>query len=141
MSDSSRHALSHDELVALAGLVRVMMMADRTVSSAEAHASAALAGRLAKLPPAPAPTDPYRSAVLHAAPLSRTDWEAIWYEAVRVLPTEAHVREVALALDRPEAREIVYGLVYEIATVDTIVNSEWAVLEWLERAWDLRSDG
>ena len=106
--------LSREELLLLAAAVREMIKADGTVSDSEADAAAALARRLG---------------------LDNQTWNALWDEASRELPNVDAVMHAAAELRRNDAREIVYELLYEIATDGSIVDSEWDLLEWLDETW------
>ncbi len=105
--------LSHEEMVALAGSARVLMEADGRVSQAEADRVADFARELG---------------------ISKSQWMAVWDEAVRTLPSTKAV-EAAAAVQRAEAREVVYELLYKLAMEGTIVDAEWDLLEWLDETW------
>jgi len=107
--------LTRQELVVLAAAVREMMRADGKISEGEADIAADLARRLE---------------------LAEPEWEAIWQEASRTLPNvKATMEAAARELSRPGTRELVYELLYELATDGSIVDSEWDLLEWLDEAW------
>jgi uncharacterized tellurite resistance protein B-like protein len=107
--------LTREELIVLAAAVREMIKADGVVSDSEADAAAALARRLG---------------------LDSKTWAALWADAQRELPNvDAVVHAAARDLTRANAREIVYELLYEIATDGSIVDSEWDLLEWLDETW------
>ncbi len=105
--------LTHTEMVALAASARVMMMADGEISRGEMDRVARFAAGLG---------------------LTAEQWSAIWDEAVRTLPT-AKAIAAAAALQRTEAREVVYEMLYELATDGSIADPEWDILEWLDDAW------
>lgn len=107
--------LTRDELIVLAAAVREMIKADGVVSDSEADAAAALARRLG---------------------LDTKTWSVLWADAQRELPNvDAVVHAAARDLKRAAARELVYELLYEIATDGSIVDSEWDLLEWLDETW------
>lgn len=112
-------ALTHNEMIVLAGAVREMMKADGTVSDAEVETADALAGRLA---------------------LPHGEWVKIWDEAARELPNLDAVKASAGGLHRQEARDLVYEILHEVATHDDIVDSEWDLLEWLDEMWRFVDD-
>ena len=106
--------LNHRELVALAGSVRLMMVADGEISEGEMQIAASFAARLG---------------------LTDEQWTTIWDEAIRALPDEDSVTEAVGALARPAAREIAYEMLHELATDGTIVDPEWDLLEWVDATW------
>ena len=105
--------LTREELIVLAASARVIMMADGEISEGEIEIIEGFAGKLG---------------------LTDEDWQGLWDEAVRTLPSTKAVAAAA-ALQRTEAREIVYELLHELATDGTIVDSEWDILEWLDETW------
>jgi hypothetical protein len=109
--------LTRPELLVLAAAVREMIQADGTVTETEAGMASDLARRLS---------------------LDEDGWAAIWAEATRTLPDQNAVMQAAAReLHRAPARELIYELLYEIATDGTIVDSEWDLLEWLDETWRL----
>jgi uncharacterized tellurite resistance protein B-like protein len=106
--------LKRDELVVVAGVLRVMMMADAKITTEELRAVTEIGRRLG---------------------LGEAEWESIWDEASRTLPSPTAVREAAARLERETAREAVYELLYELADSDTIADEEWDLLEWLDETW------
>jgi hypothetical protein len=105
--------LTRPEMVALAASARVMMMADGQISPGEMDIVARFGAELG---------------------LTEAQWSDVWDEGVRTLPT-AKAIAAAAALQRDEAREVVYELLYGLATDGTIVDPEWDILEWLDEAW------
>jgi len=106
--------LNHQEMVALAGSARLMMVADGEISEGELQIAASFAAKLG---------------------LTDLQWSQIWDEAIRTLPDDESVTEAVGALTRPAARELSYELLYELATDGTIVDPEWDLLEWLDETW------
>lgn len=49
------------------------------------------------------------------------------------------VAELASAVERPEGREAIYGVLFGIAAADTVVDKEGELLDWLARAWGLET--
>ena len=113
-----RMLLRRDELVALAASARVMMLADGEVSEGELQIISSFAGKLG---------------------LTEDEWEDIWDEGVRTLPNQAAI-EAAARIQRPGAREVVYEMLYVLATDGTIVDAEWDILEWLDETWMAERD-
>jgi uncharacterized tellurite resistance protein B-like protein len=106
--------LNPDELVVLAGALREMMKADGVVSDGELKKVASIARRLG---------------------IGEREWAGYWDTAIRTLPNLDAVMTRARDLERAEAREALYELLYEIAQDETIVDAEWDILEWLDEAW------
>ena len=106
--------LSCDELRVLAGMLRIMMMADSRVTSEELHAVARIGTRLG---------------------LTEEAWDAIWEEAAETLPSADAVLEAASTLSRVGAREAVYEQLYRLADADHISEEEWDLLEWIDEVW------
>lgn len=106
--------LTRDEVVLLAGALRLMMMADGEVSAEEGEFVAALGTRLG-----------------YAA----RGWELVWTDASRIYPSTQLVEEALAAVERPAARETIYTVLYELAEEDAIVDPEWDLLEWLDETW------
>ena len=67
-----------------------------------------------------------------------------FWEAVRAAGREHHdeeeIKAEARAVERQEARETIFGALFEIAASGSIVGSEGWVLDWLTGAWDLRTE-
>jgi membrane protein DedA with SNARE-associated domain len=108
--------LSRDELIVLAAAAREIMRADGEVSEGESEIVSSLGRRFG---------------------LGIDEWNALWAEAARRLPSLARVKGAAEAIRSLEAREAVYVALYEVATDGTIVDAEWDLLEWLDEAWRL----
>lgn len=108
------HILTHDELVVLAGALRVMMMVDGVVSEDEIR---------------------YASECARQLRMGLDEWDAIWTEASQRLATTDRVKIAVAHLGRPQAREMVYELLYEMAESDFISSVEWDFLEWLDETW------
>lgn len=106
--------LTREELIALAASARVMMMADGSITEGESDIVARFAPRLE---------------------LTNEDWSGVWDEAQRRLPTIETVQTAVGSLRRREARELVYELLYELATDGSISDPEWDLLEWLDATW------
>jgi hypothetical protein len=106
--------LNPDELIVLAGALREMMRADGVVSESELKKVDSIARRLG---------------------IGEQEWSSYWDAAIRTLPNLDAVLSRARDLERAEAREAVYELLYEIAQDETIVDAEWDILEWLDEAW------
>lgn len=53
-------------------------------------------------------------------------------------PDDAAARAAAETVTRPEAREAIYGALYEISAAGTITSGESQVLDWLAERWQIR---
>lgn len=126
--------LTEDELLTLAALARSIASLDGRVTSGEVTAVAAMRQALAETS-TPAAT-PYRSAA-KIEPLSAARWEALIMRAARELIDEDALRDAARRVVRQEAREAMYGLLVQVAIVDSIGEREWNALVWLEQEWSL----
>lgn len=126
--------LSSEELLAFAGLARLLIAADGRFSDAEA---AALEDAAADLCGTPAlGGGPYREQAVREETTydPRQVWEALDHAAA-ALPDEASVKQAAQAVTRQQAREAIFGALYVIAASDVIAKSEWPLLEWLTAEW------
>ncbi len=103
--------LTHPELLALATAARHLMTADGALDDEEFEAVAGFAAKL---------------------DLTPGQWEAVWDEAVRA---GADPVAAAGSVERTEAREQIYELLYGLAMEGTIVDPEWDLLEWIDEVW------
>ncbi len=46
---------------------------------------------------------------------------------------------LAMAVERPEAREALYGILFGIAAAGTVVGEEGKLLDWLAESWGLET--
>lgn len=114
MDSEAPDSLSRDEMVLLAGALRVMMMSDGELSVEEGEFVTELGARMGFAP---------------------AGWELVWTEASRAYPSADEVREGLTAVERTGAREVIYECLYQLAEQDEIVDPEWDLLEWLDEAW------
>lgn len=49
------------------------------------------------------------------------------------------VKKLARGISRGEAREVIYGQIFDLAMQETINPQESELLAWLERAWEIKS--
>lgn len=128
MSDD--RALQPHELLAFAGLARVLIRADGTFSAEEAAALEQVAEGLF----APGQGDsPYREGQQPAG-----DPDAIWNlldRAATELRDEESVKRAAQAVVRPDARTAIYDALFHIASSDVVTGDEWPLLDWLAAEW------
>ena len=111
--------LSREELLALAGCARLVMLADGEISDGEIALVEQMGEELG---------------------LDDIRWRGIWDEARETLKDKAALEAVA-AVTRPEAQEVIYERLYVLATDGDIVDSEWDILEWLDETWRARAGG
>ena len=52
---------------------------------------------------------------------------------------QAALDELAGAVERPEAREAIYGVLFGIAAAGTVVSDEGKLLDWLAETWGLEA--
>lgn len=114
MEEDTLPDLSNAELIVLAGLLRLMMMADHVVTSEELSSVDRIGRTLG---------------------LTDEGWSEIWEQAAEELSDVDDVRTAAASLARPAAREAVYEMLYKLADSDSIADAEWDLLEWLDETW------
>jgi hypothetical protein len=118
--------LSEQELIALAGLTRLMIRLDGRFTHEERNALRFIATRVA-----------LASAEGKAAALGEERWWSSIDRAARALPDDASIREAALRVVRTEARESIHQLLCEVASADFAEGGEQGLLMWLAREWQL----
>ena len=112
--DETSRDLAREELVVLAGALRLMMMADQRVTAEELSSIEEIGWQLG---------------------LSGPQWDEIWEAASQQLRGAEAVRDAAGALSREAAREAIYEMLYRLADSDSIADEEWDLLEWLDQTW------
>jgi hypothetical protein len=106
--------MSRSDKLALAALARLLLGADGTFSREEAGGLLALAQEIGP-----------------------EELEARLDEAAEDLRDREAVLAAARGVTHPEAREAIYGALFELATRDTIVPAEAQLLDWLAETWQL----
>lgn len=124
------HILSRQELLALAALLRTMVLADKVVGGAELDALDRVGDKIALGSPSAATREDVRA-------LGSIEFRQIFGEASVALPTIEAVRAAAEAITRPAAREVLYSQVLDVAAADGIAEAERELLDWLEELWSL----
>jgi hypothetical protein len=109
--------LNTDERLALVALIEATAQADRKVSDEEE-------GVLGEVVETMGP-DAYQAAVELADQRFRG---------------EDDLKVFLRGIGRPEAREIIYGTVLELAMADVVTGHEPALLGWLAETWQLESE-
>lgn len=130
--------LTESELLAFAGLVRILFRLDRVFTEAERETLVKVSRDL--LPQEDGAPGPYRELpVVEAVPLEVTA-DAIWAvieRAAKELPDEESVQESARAVTNPASRRVIFDAIEAIAASDAIAGGEWSMLEWLENEWEI----
>lgn len=106
--------LSHDERLALVALIEAVVGGDARVSDDEAM-------QIDRV----------------AAVFGDEAYRALAAEADERLPDEAGLKRFLATLERPEARELVYGTVLETALPDAVDRHESSLLGWLAAEWGI----
>ena len=106
--------LNRNELLAVVGLVKQIMVADATVSHNERNKLQLITVYIGE--------DKYRS---------------LLEDINRYYEKEEKFRELLQSIKRQEVRELIYGTVFEIASADALDSSETDILDWLAKEWDI----
>ncbi len=107
--------LTHDERIALAALLQLVVESDAEASEDEVATLQQVAG-----------------AIGEAA------WTAATREADERFADEAALKAFLPGIARQEARELIYGTVLEAALPDVASPHESSLLDWLARTWGVR---
>jgi hypothetical protein len=131
--------LTSEELLVLAALLRCVIRIDRQFTAPEQEAVGRVAMRVAAPPEGedPEATTPYRESARALEPIGEERLFELIELAGEELPDDDSIREAALAVTRQEAREAIYGLVWEVAASDVAFRGESKLLDWLIGAWNL----
>jgi hypothetical protein len=131
--------LTEQELLALAALLRLLIRMDGRFTDAEREALSVVARSVQETgAPVPPQDQTYRSApdsTIETIGEDRLD--ELLERAAKVYPNDEAVREAVLRITRQEARETIYGLVFEVSTADATLGQEPELLDWLAREWNL----
>jgi hypothetical protein len=106
--------LDKDEQVALAGLLEFVILASGHVTEDEEQEIDAIVESLGE--------EPYRAAVT---------------EVDKRFPDEKALRTFLATIARQDARELIYGTVFEAAMTDNVEGRESALLDWLAEQWNI----
>lgn len=116
MADMKLEQMTDGEKQALGALVRVLVGVDGDYSAAEVAGLQKTAEYLGE--------DEF--------------WQLVKDSGHRDLDQES-LRGLASAVDRPEGREAIYGVLFGIAAADTVVTGEGELLDWLAESWGLET--
>ena len=106
--------LEHSEQLALVGLARLMIRLDGSFSEEERELIDAIVEELGE-----------------------TRYEALAEEAAEKMQDEEAVKYYARHVQRAEARELIFGVLYDLAVPESIDPAESSLLDWLTEAWAL----
>lgn len=106
--------LDDRELLALAGLLRVLVRLDGMASAAELAALDAIGDEL-----------------------GRDKLDSLIRRAAAELESTADVERIALEVENPGSRELIYGALFDVAASDSILQPESYLLDWLREHWHL----
>lgn len=138
MSDVEQ--LSGSELLALAALLRTAIRQDGAFSDDERAilSRIALAVGSSEGGETPASMSAFRQTSRRTGPIGEAGLYELLDLAGTELPNDDAIKEAVRAVTRQDARETIYGLVFEIASSDTVQHSENRLLDWLVEEWELR---
>jgi len=105
--------LTRDEQLALGGLVRMMIRADGVFTPEEEERVSAIGEELG------------------GGPLL---WRIV-SDSAQAFRSDADVRRAASAIARPDARELVLGILTSVAVADTVTPGEQGLIDGLRAAW------
>jgi hypothetical protein len=129
--------LTGGELLAMAGLLRLLIRMDGQFTAGEREALVRVGDMISQAVEVDELGSPYRTSGERIAPLGERALYDMLDLAGEELPNDDAVREAALAVTRPEARAAIYGVVFEVASSDTAMVREPQLLDWLVAAWNL----
>jgi hypothetical protein len=107
--------LDHAEQLALLGLVQFIGESNRDVTDEESVSIARV-----------------------VASIGAARYRELATEADERFTDEEALRDYVRSIARPEARELIYGTVLEVAMADTIQKNESDLLDWLASAWQIQ---
>jgi len=66
-------------------------------------------------------------------------WRAV-SDSAQKYTSEASTRHAIPSITRPEAREMMFGVLYGVATADMVAPGEQVILDALRLAWEIREE-
>lgn len=111
--------LTRDEQLALGGLVRLMIRADGVFTKEEEERVGAIGDELGG------------GALL---------WRIV-SDSAQAFRSDSDVRRAGAAIERPDARELVLGILTSVAVADTVTPGEQGLIDALRAAWHRADEG
>jgi len=103
-----------EEKIALVGLIEHLLMADKVVSFEESEA--------------------LRNVV---SELGEHDYRTLIHDYKSIISNMDSFKNFLMNIERSEAREVIYGTLFEIAEADFFDENESELLDWLAKEWNL----
>jgi uncharacterized tellurite resistance protein B-like protein len=75
-----------------------------------------------------------------AAELGPERYDALLEHSNRLTGTDEELEEIVGAVERPAAREAIYGALFDLASTSSIDPAELELLDWLAEVWELEVD-
>lgn len=103
-----------DEKIALVGLIEHLLMADNVVSLEESEALQNV-----------------------VAEIGEHDYRSLIHDYRPIIDNMESFKQFLQNIERQEPREIIYGILFEIAESDFFEENESELLDWLAKEWKL----
>ncbi len=103
-----------EEKIALVGLIEHLLMADNVVSIEESEA--------------------LRNVV---SEIGEHDYRSLIHDYKSIIDNIDSFKQFLMNIERQEAREVIYGTLFEIAEADFFDENESELLDWLAKEWCL----
>jgi len=107
--------LEDRQLLALIGLLRLVVRLDGAATAPELAAVDAL-----------------------AVEIGRERFSVLLEQSARELQNDEDVHLVAIGVEDPDARALIFATLFDIAAADSILAPESSLLEWLRQQWSLK---
>jgi hypothetical protein len=131
-------ALTEDEQLVLAALIHLLVRQDGILTTAEQAAIEWVSEVVADAEPkGDEAGSPYREDDAAAEAIGTQRMRELLDEAAQTMSEDHQVRSAIQKVTREQARNDIYGLLFEVAASDTVQASEWPVLDWLAEAWSI----
>lgn len=130
--------LTGSELLALAGLARLMVRVDGRFTPDEERALAEIADSVAAAPAEDEPGGDDREATADEA-LGETGLFELIELAGEQLPDDDALREAVRAVVRPEGREAIFGMIDHLSRATPGQTRPLEILDWLAKEWKLEA--
>jgi len=106
--------LNKDEKLAFVGLMELVLIADEVISDEEKEKLESVISKI-----------------------GISDYRSLIYTYNKTFTSVERFKSFLLTIERQEARELIYGILYEIAQVDFVHSNESSILDWLAENWNL----